>query len=254
MPKIKDYSADAIINRQQQEYNLWAEQQKQQQPKQEAPKEQQPNPNQGGASTQYNLQQPTPNQPATNGATSIPSAPPFMAQGNANIKTILGTEGTEAVYYSGKVRDGWAGTWDAVVANPFKNWARRTYANINNPIDILPSPTAEQTAAIEKRAAELKSKTEANWDYKINKFVNENIFGIDMDEIFQTSAAQEIAKETGKTNVDLNIAVKSLKEAGKTAAFAVLGAPEWIVRNGAAVLKGLDETADEVAGPEKKKI
>lgn len=257
MPKIKDYSAEAIIGRQQQEYNLWKEKQsQQQQPQPEKDKQQSQqsqNPNQGGAAGQYNL---TPNQQPYigNKDSSIPSAPPFMAQENANIKTILGTKGEEPVYYSGKVRDGWSGTWDAIVANPFKNWARRTYANINNPIDILPSPTAEQTAAIEKRAAELKSKTEANWDYKINKFVNENIFGIDMDEIFQTSAAQEIAKETGKTNVDLNIAVKSLKEAGKTAAFAVLGAPEWIVRNGAAVLKGLDETADEVAGPDKENV
>lgn len=256
MPKIKDYSADAIIGRQQQEYNLWAEKQKQQQPKTEQPQQsqpqQQPNPNQGGAAGQYNL---TPNQPANNkGTGSIPSAPPFMAQGNANIKTILGTDSTEPVYYSGKVRDGWAGTWDAVVANPFKNWARRTYANINNPIDILPSPTPEQTAAIEKRAAELKTKTESNWDYKINQFVNEKIFGIDMDEIFQTSAAQQIAKETGDVNVDLNVAVKSVKEAGKAAFFGILGAPEWAVRNGAAVLKGLDETADEVAGPDKENV
>jgi len=258
MPKIKDYSADAIIGRQQQEYNLWKEKQSQQPAPQPQKDAQNPTQNQGGAASQYNLQsqnQPAPNQPATNKGTGyIPSAPPFMAQGNANIKTILGTQGEEAVYYSGKVRDGWAGTWDAVVANPFKNWARRTYANINNPIDILPSPTAEQSAAIEKRAAELKTKTEANWDYKINEFVNEKIFGIDMDEIFQTSAAQDIAKETGKTNVDLNVAVKSLKEAGKTGFFAVLGAPEWVVRNGAAVLKGLDETADEVAGPDKENV
>ena len=258
MPKIKDYSADAIIGRQQQEYNLWKEKQSQQQAQQpEKDKQQQqqpPNRNQGGAAGQYNL---TPNQqqPVNNkGTGSIPSAPPFMAKEQANIKTILGTDGSEPVYYSGSVRDGWAGMWDAAVANPFKNWARRTYANINNPIDILPSPTAEQTAAIEKRAAELKTKTEANWDYKINKYVNENIFGIDMDEIFQTSAAQQIADETGKTNVDLNVAVKSLKEAGKTAFFAVLGAPEWAVRNGAAVLKGLDETADEVAGPDKENV
>ncbi len=222
MPKIKDYSADAIIGRQQQEYNLWAEnQKKEQKPAQSEPQQsttQQPNPNQGGAAGQYNL---TPNQAQNNKGTGvIPSASPFLAQGQANIKTILGTEGTEPVYYSGKVRDGWAGTWDAAVANPFKNWARRTYANINNPIDVLPAPTAEQTAAIEKRAAELKTKTEASWDYKINEFVNEKIFGIDMDEIFQTSAAQDVARETGKTNVDSNVAVKSFKEAGKTAFFA----------------------------------
>ena len=159
MPKIKDYSADAIIGRQQQEYNLWKEKQSQQPAPQPQKDAQNPTQNQGGAASQYNLQsqnQPAPNQPATNKGTGyIPSAPPFMAQGNANIKTILGTQGEEAVYYSGKVRDGWAGTWDAVVANPFKNWARRTYANINNPIDILPSPTAEQSAAIEKRADRL---------------------------------------------------------------------------------------------------
>ena len=85
----------------------------------------------------------------------------------------------------------------------------------------------------------MKTKTESSWDYKINEFVNKKIFGIDMDEIFQTSAAQDVARETGKTNVDLNVAVKSLKEAGKTGFFAVLGAPEWIVRNGAIISRQL---------------
>lgn len=258
MPKLKDYSADAIIGRQVQQYNLWKENQK---PAAPAPTGggQQPQPSSAQAGTQANFQTPATSTnltrpPATNKNQPIPNALPFMAQGFANIKTILGTQAVEPVYYSGSVRDGWAGTWDAMVANPFKNWARRTYANINNPIDILPSPTAEQEAAIKKRAAEFKTKTEQTWDYKINEFVNEQVFGIDMDDVFQTAAVQDIARETGKVNVDTKLAVNSLKEAGKTAFFGVFGAAEWVVRNGAAVMKGLDETADEVAGADKENV
>lgn len=247
MAKIGKYSVEAIQARQIQAYTQWVraqpaepvEQQQQQTQKPQAPTTARPN-------SAVIL-------PPPKNDMGVPNAPGYMVQDQAKIKTILGTDAEEPVYYSSKVRDGWAGTWDAVVANPFKNWARRTYANINNPYDILPAPTAEQNEKVKERTEYYKKNTEASWDYKINKFVNENIFGIDMDEIFQTAAVKDVAKEAG-VNTGTKELVQSVKAAGSTIAFGVLGAAEWAVRNGAAVVKGLDETADEVAGADKENI
>lgn len=246
MAKLGRYSVKEIQARQVQEFNTWALSQ---------PKVEQPV-TKGQPQTSAPAVLAQPQMPVANSLPpqmDIPTAPEYMAQEQANITTILGTQGTENVYYSSKVRDGWAGTWDAVVANPFKNWARRTYANINNPYDILPAPTAEQNEKVKERTEYYKKNTEASWDYKINKFVNENIFGIDMDEIFQTAAVKDVAKEAG-VNTGTKEFVQSVKAAGSTIAFGVLGAAEWAVRNGAAVVKGLDETADEVAGADKENI
>jgi len=85
---------------------------------------------------------------------------PFLAQENANIKTIIGTDSVEPIYYSGRPREGLLGTFDAVVGNPLKNWYRRTWAKINDPYKILPDATPEQMAEIKRRAAEMQKTPE----------------------------------------------------------------------------------------------
>lgn len=256
MAKISKYSIEAIQDRQVQQYVSWVKS-KPVDTNVETSKPQKPQ-----ASNQPRQQNTAVILPPPKNDMGIPSAPGFLVQDQAKIKTIIGTEGVEPVYYSSKVRDGWAGTWDAVVANPFKNWARRVYANINNPRDILPAPTPEQTQRVEVLRKKYENATEASWDYKANKFVTENVFGLDMNDMFQTAALKEVAQEAAikseetaasdmkKAEFAQNVheAVGSVKEAGKAVAFGVLGAAGWVIKNGVAVLKTVDETADEIAG------
>ncbi len=247
MPKI-GYGVNDIQARQQAAYNEWYAkygQPKVEQPKQEAPPE-------GGAPSDPKFNLPG-GQIQTNYAPpkyNVPTAQPYMAQDMANVKTLFGEDAQEPVYYSGKVRDGLAGTWDAVVANPFRNWARRTWAAINNPYDILPSPTPEQTQAIQEKAKKSKEATEASATYDINRFVMEDVFGIKMEEAYQAEAVEQVAKEAGQS-VETGKAVRTVKQLGWTAFNSIINSWEWAGRQVSAVAKALDETADEVAGPDK---
>jgi len=185
---------------------------------------------------------------------------PFLAQENANIKTIIGTEGTEPVYYSGRPRDGLLGTYDAVVGNPLKNWFRRTWAKINDPYKVLPSPTEEQTAEIKRRASELATKPYHTFhNYAENAGievtqeqgaqVTEDITGLDMETIYETMATRQVAMESeGKVPTGLELAYRTGTQVAWTTAMGFLGAAEWVVRQGASVVKTLDDVADKAAG------
>lgn len=252
--KIKKYSAQAIQSRQIQEFNLWREAQQQSQPK----TQENSTGFVGGKSVATPPSKPYTGPvpltqlsvPLSNENVVIPDAPGYMAQDTVDVKTILGTNGSEDVFYAGKVRDGWAGTWDAAIGNPLKNWARRTWANINNPYDILPSPTPEQNLRIDMKIAEHKKATEADPFYDINRKVMEDAFGISMEETYKAAAVQDIAKEAGINTTSHEI-VQSGKAAATTLIFGALGTFEWLGRNGAAIAKTLDETADEVAGADQ---
>lgn len=249
MAKLGKYSWQAIQNRQIQERNLWLQaHQPETAPKEDAATPTITPPVNGIPDPSFTIPTRPPTAASTGAAT--PTALEYMATDNANFKTILGTEGTEPVYYSGSVRGGWLGTWDAVIANPFKNWARRAYANINNPYDILPAATPEQQAEIEKRTAEIKARAQGAKKLPVLTTIYEDYLGIDMDEVFKTQAVGEVAKEAG-TNVGFHKFTKQVKSAAATAFFGYFGVLEWTVKNGAAVAKGLDDTADEVAGADR---
>lgn len=204
--------------------------------------------------------------PKVNTTKDIPDAPEYMAQENANINTILGTKGTESIYYAGKPREGIGGTWDAVVGNPFKNWVRKTWAAVHNPMDYLPAPTAEQNKEIEARVQAMKDKPYSTYhnygenatgkDISLQEGYKaiEDVTGLDMNEIFQSKATEEVAKETGDVNVNLGIARKTATAVGGAAIMGALSAPEWIIRNGAAVYKAVDQTADQAGGADKDNV
>ena len=84
---------------------------------------------------------------------NIPEPLPFMAQENRQVDTIIGTKGSEPIYYSGKPRDGWTGIYDSMIGDPLKNWGRRTFANIFDPYKVLPSPTQDEEKKIAERKA-----------------------------------------------------------------------------------------------------
>ncbi len=247
MAKI-NYSPEAIQARQQAALNDW-----------NARFVQQPTgqPTQTTQTTQttdqaFNLGGELPQQPPQ---FNVPTARPYMAQDMAQVQTLLGDEAEEPIYYSGRVRDGLAGTWDAMIANPFKNWARRTWAAINNPNDILPAPTAEQSQKIERMTEASVKAAKANPIIaRIGETV-EGFTGIDMEEVFKSVATANIKSEEGLgeiISVATGIATRSVKQAAISGLMAVFGAPEWGVKNAIAVAKGIDETLDEVAKPDRE--
>ncbi len=180
----------------------------------------------------------------------IPTALPFMAQQNAQINTIIGTKGTEPVYYSGKPRDGLSGTWDAVIGDKFKEWSRRTFANVFDPKLYLSAPTDIEKEMIKKRAEQyenLYSGKDGGIFAPFFKFTTD-ITGIKPEEFAIAGATIDVAAADPQ-RAGISVYSTAVTKAGGQAAWSALNIFQaFETRHGSAILLTADDLADSVAG------
>lgn len=183
----------------------------------------------------------------------VPNASPYMAQGTANTTTILGTQGTEPIYYTGRPREGWQGVLDSAVVNPLKNWMRRTWAAIHDPSKVLPNPTDAQLEEIDARVAQLKTKPINYMGHEVSAEKRADaldLIGLDLEEVLKSQATEEVSRKAGNS-VNTGLVTRTASNVAWSAFVAVASAPEWVVRNGTAIAKTVDDVADVVAGKDK---